>query len=82
VWDKPGFDQPQPKISYLMTSSRWHWIIGTGIYLDDVQAAFMKQLWLTLAEVAAILGLLLIAGLFLMRSVLGQLGADPAKPCR
>jgi methyl-accepting chemotaxis protein len=43
VWDKPGFDQPQPKISYLMTSSRWHWIIGTGIYLDDVQAAFMSS---------------------------------------
>jgi methyl-accepting chemotaxis protein len=21
VWDKPGFDQPQPKISYLMTSA-------------------------------------------------------------
>jgi methyl-accepting chemotaxis protein len=36
-----------------MTSSRWHWIIGTGIYLDDVQAAFMSQLWLTLAEVAS-----------------------------
>ena len=79
VWDKPGFDQPQPKISYLMTSQRWHWIIGTGIYLDDVQAAFMKQLWLTLAEVAAILALLLIAGLLLMRSVLGQLGADPGE---
>ena len=79
VWDKPGFDQPQPKISYLMTSPRWHWVIGTGIYLDDVHAAFMQQLWLTLVEVAAILLVLLIAGLALMRSILGQLGADPGE---
>lgn len=82
VWDKPGFDQPQPKISYLMTSSRWHWVIGTGIYLDDVHSAFMSQLWLTLAEVGIILGLLLVAGLFLMRSILGQLGADPGETMR
>ncbi len=82
VWDKPGFDQPQPKISYLMTSARWHWVIGTGIYLDDVHAAFMQQLWLTLLEVAAILLLLLIAGVFLMRSILGQLGADPGDTMR
>ncbi len=82
VWDKPGFDQPQPKISYLMTSARWHWVIGTGIYLDDVHAAFMQQLWLTLLEVAAILLLLLIAGIFLMRSILGQLGADPGDTMR
>ncbi|MBV8678962.1 MAG: cache domain-containing protein [Aquitalea sp.] len=79
VWDKPGFDQPQPKVSYLMTSPRWHWIIGTGIYLDDVQAAFMQQLWLMLAEVGSILALLLIAGLWLMRSIMNQLGADPGE---
>ncbi|RQO71587.1 chemotaxis protein [Aquitalea sp. FJL05] len=82
VWDKPGFDQPQPKISYLMTSARWHWVIGTGIYLDDVRAAFMQQLWLTLLEVGVILLLLLIAGVFLMRSILGQLGADPGDTMR
>ena len=31
VWDKPGFDTPQPKLSYLETTPRWKWVVGTGI---------------------------------------------------
>ncbi|WP_293766666.1 methyl-accepting chemotaxis protein [uncultured Aquitalea sp.] len=77
VWDKPGFDQPQPKISYLMTTPRWHWVVGTGIYLDDVGVAVRQQLLITVAEVAAVLAVLLGAGIVLLRSVMGQLGADP-----
>ncbi|KJH65560.1 methyl-accepting chemotaxis protein [Chromobacterium violaceum] len=77
VWSKPGFDQPQPKISYVTTTPKWHWIVGTGIYLDDVAAAFRHELlWLGGVLAAALLVLLGMGGMIL-RNVLSQLGGDP-----
>ena len=77
VWNKPGFDKPQPKMSYVTTTPGWHWVVGTGIYLDDVNAAFRDQL-LTLGVVLAVALLLLLSlGGLVLRNVLGQLGADP-----
>jgi len=35
-WPKPGHTQPVPKISYVKGFPEWGWIIGSGIYLDDV----------------------------------------------
>lgn len=35
-WSKPGKDKPQPKMSYVKGFEPWQWIIGTGIYIDDL----------------------------------------------
>ncbi|MCX7795141.1 MAG: methyl-accepting chemotaxis protein [bacterium] len=37
-WPKAGKDEPQPKISYVKGFEPWKWIIGTGIYVDDLVA--------------------------------------------
>src|SRR6478735_4827835 len=42
LWPKPGFDKPVGKISYVKGFAPWGWIIGTGIYLDDVDVAFRQ----------------------------------------
>ncbi|POB00067.1 chemotaxis protein [Chromobacterium sinusclupearum] len=77
VWSKPGFSTPQPKLSYVTTTPRWHWIVGSGIYLDDVEAAFRHELlWLGGLMLLALLLLLSLGGMIL-RNVLGQLGGDP-----
>ncbi len=39
LWPKPGFDKPVPKLSYVKLFKPWGWVIGTGIYIEDVQAA-------------------------------------------
>ncbi len=44
VFDKPGASKPVPKISYVEAIPEWKWIIGTGIYVDDVEEAFMTKL--------------------------------------
>ena len=38
VWPKPGFDKPVPKISYVKLIPGWNWIVGSGIYLDDLNS--------------------------------------------
>ena len=34
---KPGIDKPQPKISYVMYYKDWDWVLGSGIYINDVE---------------------------------------------
>lgn len=38
MWPKPGFDKPVPKTSYIKGFKDWNWVIGSGIYIDDVEA--------------------------------------------
>ena len=35
-WPKYGADKPQPKLSFVKLFKDWGWIIGTGIYIDDI----------------------------------------------
>lgn len=41
-WAKPGAEDPVPKISYIELFKPWGWIIGSGIYVDDVEAEFQR----------------------------------------
>ncbi|MCK1736145.1 cache domain-containing protein [Bradyrhizobium sp. 138] len=69
LWPKPGFDQPVGKISYVKGFAPWGWIIGTGIYLDDVDAVF-RQAATTFGYVClAVLVLVLGASFVIGRSV-------------
>jgi methyl-accepting chemotaxis protein len=38
-WPKPGHDEPVDKISYVRLFEPWNWVIGTGMYIDDIDAA-------------------------------------------
>ncbi|MBB2496214.1 methyl-accepting chemotaxis protein [Aquipseudomonas ullengensis] len=42
-WPKPGSEEPVPKISYVELFQPWGWILGSGIYVDDVQSEFREQ---------------------------------------
>ena len=42
-WNKPGFDQPQPKISYVEMFKPWGWIVGTGEYVDNIEAKISQM---------------------------------------
>lgn len=42
LWPKPGSDEPVEKISYVKKFEPWGWIIGSGIYIDDVSAIFWQ----------------------------------------
>jgi methyl-accepting chemotaxis protein len=38
MWPKPGSDKPQPKISYVKLFNEWGWIVGSGIYVDEIES--------------------------------------------
>jgi methyl-accepting chemotaxis protein len=40
LWPKPGKAEPVAKLSFVKRFAPWGWVIGTGIYIDDVDAAW------------------------------------------
>ncbi|MBE7635994.1 HAMP domain-containing protein [Sneathiella sp. P13V-1] len=60
LWPRPGSEEPVEKTSYVKGYAPWGWVIGTGIYIDDVDAIFYKDL--TFLGISA--SLILIAGIF------------------
>ncbi len=38
-WPRPGSEQPVDKVSYVSGFQPWGWIVGSGVYVDDVRAA-------------------------------------------
>ena len=43
LWPKPGLQEPVLKVSYVKGFEPWGWIIGSGIYLDDLDSFFWKK---------------------------------------
>ena len=37
-WQKPSTGQIADKLSFVVSLDKWHWVVGTGVYLDDVFA--------------------------------------------
>ncbi|CDK99224.1 putative chemotaxis methyl-accepting receptor, signalling [Magnetospirillum gryphiswaldense MSR-1 v2] len=44
LWPKPGHEAPVAKISYVKGVDAWGWVVGSGIYVDDVDTAFRAEL--------------------------------------
>lgn len=57
---RPGETAPLPKESYVKLFAPWGWVVGTGVYVEDVDreiSAFQERLWVS-AGVALLLALL------------------------
>jgi methyl-accepting chemotaxis protein len=51
LWPKPGKDKPVQKLSYVKEFEPWGWVVGTGVYIQDIDAA-----WLANGKVAGGIG--------------------------
>ncbi len=69
LWPKPEIKEPVPKISYVAGFEPWGWIIGSGIYVDDVNTVFRKKLAQLGLVFIAITSLLLAVSWAITRSI-------------
>jgi two-component system NarL family sensor kinase len=42
VWRRPSTGKLAPKLGYVVPLERWGWMIGTGIYLEDVETTLAR----------------------------------------
>lgn len=71
AWEKPSSQTIAPKLGYAVALPRWNWMLGTGLYLDDIQTTLGQvdkqisdnvettMLWIA---AVALLGVALIGG--------------------
>jgi len=70
--------EPVPKLQYVMRFEPWNWFVGTGAWMDDVERQLRDEL---IAGVALFFGVLCVVGgigWVVSRSVLRQIGGEPA----
>jgi methyl-accepting chemotaxis protein len=72
-WPKPGFERPQPKLSYVVGFAPWNWVIGTGVYIDDVNAQTWASTRRSLIAAGLILLFTLAVSILVARSITGPL---------
>lgn len=73
MWPKPGTDQPVPKLSYVKGFQPWGWVIGTGVYIDDIDAMFWRDAWRMSGSTLALLIVLGVGGWWLAASIVNPL---------
>jgi len=90
-WPKPsadGLSQETLKTSYVRFFEPWGWVIGTGVYIDEIEAALAvkEQQMNSQIRQAVILSLLILAGalllgiisaIYLAMSTTRPLGGEP-----
>ncbi|NML14847.1 methyl-accepting chemotaxis protein [Azohydromonas caseinilytica] len=60
LWPKPGEQANSPKRSYVAGFAPWNWVIGSGVYTDEVRAAAWRFAAVSLAT-ALVVGLVVLA---------------------
>jgi methyl-accepting chemotaxis protein len=74
MFPKPGQgNKAFPKLSYVKEFKPWGWVIGTGIYVDDVDADWHQAAWEAALITLASLALLLLVSTFVSRSIFRRL---------
>lgn len=62
MWSRPGESEPQPKISYVAGFKPWGWVVGTGVYVDDINKTMVtRTLHYSVYGFAILLVLMLVA---------------------
>ncbi|AEF53984.1 methyl-accepting chemotaxis protein [Marinomonas posidonica] len=70
LWPKPGSEQPVEKISYVQGFAPWGWIVGSGIYLDDVNQQFKQEIIKLGGIGTAIILLALLISTIILKSII------------
>ncbi len=77
-WPKPGASEPVKKTSYVQLFQPWGWILGSGVYVDDVAAEFKTQLWNAGLFIAGIVLIMVLLLVLIVRSIVRPLRAAVA----
>jgi len=75
LWPRPGSEKPVAKLSFVQGYAPWEWVIGTGVYTDDLSQLFWQTVNGLLLKVGIIMLLILAATALLIRSISQPLAA-------
>lgn len=71
MWTRPekNNDRLYPKISYMKLFAPWGWIIGSGVYVDDVDESFWNAVYVASGISVAVLMFIMALGITVSESL-------------
>lgn len=69
LWPRPGKSIAVEKISYFKLFEPWGWVIGTGVYVDDLDASFYSRLTEALVFLAIVIPFVVFLSSIISRSI-------------
>ncbi|HRK11813.1 MAG TPA: methyl-accepting chemotaxis protein [Thauera sp.] len=82
AFPRPGSTDPVDKLQYVATFAPWGWVIGTGVYMDDVETQFWNSVLVDMLVSLVIMLVVVALGVQIGRSVLRQIGGEPTEAMR
>jgi signal transduction histidine kinase/DNA-binding response OmpR family regulator len=73
AWHKPGVAAEVRKVSFVEGFEPWGWIVGSGVYMDDVDAVWRSNATTAAGLVAGCLVILLLISTSVWRSIFQRL---------
>ena len=71
-----------PKLNGVYRFTPWGWMVGNGVFVDDIQATFWHDAMLLLGVVLVVLLVVCVLSGIMARQVIGALGGEPAYAAR
>jgi methyl-accepting chemotaxis protein len=75
MFARAGSDIPVTKLGYALKAEPWNWVVGTGVYVDDLDEAFYSSVKTALAWAIGLITLLCIVALAIARGLIRPLQA-------
>lgn len=70
MWPKPNTETPLPKLTFVRAFPEWGWIVGTGVYVDDVDNEF----WDSVIQKGIMIVLLIVTVVGLLIAIQRSIG--------
>jgi len=74
---KPGASEPVPKLNGVAKVPAWDWMIGYGLFIDDIDAAYRKNAIYFGLIGGAVFVTVVVVALVMARRIYGALGGEP-----
>ena len=82
LWPKPKAgggvtEEVFEKISYVKKFEPWGWVIGSGVYVDDINAMFWHHAMHSLILALVGTSFMFLVAFFIRRSIISEFGGEP-----
>ena len=79
LFPHPGQTESVPKLQFVKKTNEWNWMVGSGLYMDDIKGIVTKTVLITSGVGLSLLLVIIVVSLFIVKSVLKQVGGEPTQ---
>lgn len=72
-----GTEELLPKLNGVMKIAEWDWLLGYGMFADDINAAFWSLAWKFVVLAFVMTAAVLVLAITMARKIYGLLGGEP-----